>query len=464
LSGPGVQDALAGLSREERAALFERLRRRKEAGGAPRESIPRRPPGLDPVPASFAQERLWFLDRLRPGNAAYNIPQALRIAGELSPAVLAAILGEVARRHEALRTTFAERDGQPVEVIAPPAPPGGWALPVIDLSGLPEGGRAAELRRLAQEEIARPFDLARGPLLRTTLLRLGTAEHGLFLVMHHVISDGWSMGVLVREIMDLYAASFAGRPSPLPELQVQYPDFAAWQRGWLRGEVLDRQIAYWRQRLGGAPTSLPLPVDRPRPAVPSYRGAQLSVLLSPALARDLAQLARRQEATLYMVFLAALQALLARLTGEVDIPVGSPIANRNRAEIEPLIGFFVNTLVMRGDLAGDPAFRELLARARRTALEAYAHQDVPFEQIVEDLHPERHLAVNPLFQVMYALQNAPLDSLDLPGLSFSGLELATVTAQFDLELNVVEESGFLEGPVVITNTHSVGVARDATIA
>ncbi|HSG38002.1 MAG TPA: amino acid adenylation domain-containing protein, partial [Thermoanaerobaculia bacterium] len=305
------------------------------------EAVPRRPPGADPVPASFAQERLWFLDRLRPGDPAYNIPDALRVRGVLSRALLEAVLGEVVRRHEALRTTFEEREGQPVQVVAPPRP---WRLPLADLSALPEEARRAEAVRVAGEEAARPFDLGRGPLLRTMLLRLDEAEHALLLTMHHIVSDGWSMGVLVREVGALYAAAAAGTPSPLPELPVQYPDFALWQRRWLEGGELERQLGYWRGRLDGVPVSLDLPADRPRPAVPSHRGAVARFLSGPALSGELERFARGQGATLFMAVLAGFQALLARVSGQEDFAVGSPIANRTRAEVEPLIGFFVNTL------------------------------------------------------------------------------------------------------------------------
>jgi amino acid adenylation domain-containing protein len=397
-------------------------------------TVPRRPPGLDPVPASFAQERLWFLDRLMPGSPAYNLPNALRLLGELSPGALEAAFGAVVRRHESLRTTFRERDGHPEQVIAPP---GRWALPRVDLAALPEERRAAEARRLAEEEAVRPFDLARGPLLRTTLLRLGAAEHGLLLAMHHIVSDGWSMGVLVREVALAYAEQ------PLPELPIQYADFAVWQRGWLSGEELERQLSYWRRQLAGVPASLDLPADRPRPALPTQRGARLPAAFDPALAAELGRLSRGSGSTLFMVLLAGFQALLRRLTGRHDVPVGSPIANRNRAEIEPLIGFFVNTLVLRGDLAGDPSFGELLARVRRTTLDAYAHQDLPFEQLVEELRPQRHLAVTPLFQVLFTLQNTPFDGVDLPGLSFAPLEFAVTSAQFDLELIAWEAGGTL---------------------
>jgi amino acid adenylation domain-containing protein len=441
-----VQDRLAGLSREQRAALFEQIRKRKEGQAAP-ERIPRRPPEADPIPASYAQERLWFLERLAPGGSAYNIPMALRVSGDLDPAALAAALGEIVRRHEALRTTFAERDGQPVQVIAPPS---AWTLPLVDLAALPAEARTAESLRLAQEESERPFDLEAGPLLRAVLLRLDLsdrAEHALLLDMHHIVSDGWSMGVLVREISALYPAALSASPSPLSELPIQYADFALWQRGWLRGEVLERQIGYWRTKLDGAPASIDLPTDRPRPATPTWRGAHLRTRLDAALARELAQAARRAEASPYMLLLAAFQTLLGRFSGQHDLTVGSPIANRNRAEIEPLIGFFVNTLVMRGDLAGDPPFRELLARVRRTALEAYAHQDLPFERLVEELRPERHLSLNPLFQVMCAMQNAPVGAVDLPGLSLAPLEFEAASAQFDLELNVWEDE---DGLSVVT--------------
>ncbi len=359
----------------------------------------------------------------------------LRIEGEISPAVLAAILGEVIRRHEILRTTFRETGGRPVQVIAPPGP---WRLPLVDLAALPADRRDGEAWRLAREEASRPFGLERGPLLRAVLLRLAAAEHVLAFTMHHSVSDGWSMGVLVREITALYGAAVSGTPSPLSELPIQYADFAVWQRQRLKGEVLEEQLAYWRQRLTGVPAALDLPADRPRPAVPTYRGARLRAVFGPDFARGVAQLARRHKASPYMVLLSGFQALLGRLGGQEDLAVGSPIANRHRAEVEPLIGFFVNTLVLRADLSGDPAFDELLGRTRRTTLEAYAHQDLPFERLVEELRPQRHLSLNPLFQAICAMQNAPVGRMDLPGLSLSPVELEATTAQFDLELNVWE--------------------------
>jgi hypothetical protein len=410
MSGSAVAGRLAGLSREQRALLFEQLRKRREQA-AP-EGIPRRDPGADPPPASFAQERLWLIDRLQPGLPTYNIPLALRIEGEARPAVLRAVLGEIVRRHEALRTTFREADGRPVQVIAPP---GRWELPLVDLSALPAGLRLETARRLAQEEAERPFDLQRGPLLRATLLRLAPTEHALLLDLHHVIADGWSLGVLVREITALYGAAVTGAPSPLPALPVQYADFAVWQRGWLQGETLERQLAYWREALAGLPPSLDLPADRPVPAERTHAGARFRVPLDRGLARDVAALARRFEATPFAVLLAAFQALLARLTGASGLAVGSPIANRNRSEVESLIGFFVNTLVYRTDLAGDPGFGEILDRVRELALGAYAHQDLPFEKLVEAVAPERDLARSPLFQALLVVQNAPLPAPVLGG-------------------------------------------------
>ncbi|HLL47749.1 MAG TPA: condensation domain-containing protein, partial [Longimicrobiaceae bacterium] len=352
------------------------------------------------LPLSFAQERLWFLDRLQPDSAFYNIPAALGLGGALDVEALGRALGEIVRRHEALRTVFTEVEGSPVQTVAPF---GGFALPVEDLSRLEEGERAAAATRSVAEGAARPFDLGEGPLFRASLLRLDTEEHVLLLCMHHVVSDEWSLGVLFGELSALYAAYREGRPSSLPELPVQYADYAVWQRAHLSGETLDRQLAYWRERLADAPALLELPTDRPRPPVPANRGTHESVDLPGELLARLRALGRREGATLYMTLLSAVQVLLSRYAGSDDVVVGSPIAGRTRGETEGLIGFFVNTLVLRTDLSGDPGFREVLGRVREATLGAYEHQELPFEKLVAELQPERSLGHTPLFQVMFSV-------------------------------------------------------------
>ncbi|HEU4561131.1 MAG TPA: amino acid adenylation domain-containing protein, partial [Longimicrobium sp.] len=387
------------------------------------------------LPLSFAQERLWFIDRLEPGSAVYNIPVARRLEGALDRAALERSLGEIVRRHEALRTVFAEADGSPVQVIAPF---GGFALPVEDLSGLGEADREAAARRRAGEEMQRPFDLAAGPLFRAALLRLGAEDHVLLLSMHHIVSDGWSMGVLFRELSALYEAYREGRESPLPKLGVQYADHAVWQRDQLDGEALDRQLAYWRARLAGAPELLELPTDRPRPAVQTYRGAHERIELPGDLLERLRALARSEGATLYMVGLGAFQVLLSKYSGSDDIVVGSPVAGRTRKEVEGLIGFFVNTLVLRTDLGGDPGFREILRRVREATLGAYDHQEVPFEKLVAELQPARSLGHSPLFQVMFSLDHASGADSVLAGLEMKPVGAERETAKFDLSLGLVE--------------------------
>ncbi|HEX9937035.1 MAG TPA: amino acid adenylation domain-containing protein, partial [Longimicrobium sp.] len=394
------------------------------------------------LPLSFAQERLWFIDRLEPGSAVYNIPAAWRLKGALDRAALERSLGEIVRRHDTLRTVFAEVGGSPVQVVAPF---GGFALPVEELSGLSEADREAAVRRRAGEEAARPFDLAAGPLVRAGLLRLGEEEHVLLLSMHHIVSDGWSMGVFLRELTALYAAYRDGGESPLPELPVQYADYAVWQREQLEGEVLDRQLAYWRERLAGAPELLELPTDQPRPAVQTYRGASVPVALSPELVERLQALGRSEGATLYMTLLGAFQVLLHKYSGSDDIVVGSPIAGRTRKEIEELIGFFVNTLVLRTDLSGDPSFRETLRRVREATLGAYEHQEVPFERLVAELQPERSLSHSPLFQVMFTLENGGGGGAALQELSVSGVGAALGGAKFDLSLALTATAKGMHG-------------------
>jgi amino acid adenylation domain-containing protein len=422
----------------ELAAALADLKERAAPPLAPLPEAVRRGGGL---PLSFAQERLWFLDQLEPASARYNVPIRLDLEGDLDPAAFAAALAGVVRRHESLRTSFAVRGGTPVQEIAPPAP---VPLPVVDLAALPPEGARRVLRRLARAEARRPFDLARAPLLRVLLVRHGAGSHTAVVNLHHIISDGWSMGVLLRDLAGLYRTRGAAGAAELPELPVQYADFAAWQRGWLAGEVLEAQLAYWRRRLGGVPV-LELPADRPVPAVRSHRGGTLALVVAPRLAGAVRELARRRSATPFMLLLAAFQAWLGRLSGRDDLAVGSPIANRTRSEIEGLVGFFVNTVVLRAELAGDPPFVEHLERARDRALEAYAHQDVPFERLVEELAPERDLAHSPLFQVLFILQNAPFARVELPGIELRAEAVETGTAKFDLTLALAEDGDALAG-------------------
>ncbi|HYO14677.1 MAG TPA: amino acid adenylation domain-containing protein, partial [Thermoanaerobaculia bacterium] len=393
-------------------------------------------PRHDDLPLSFAQQRLWFLDQLAPESPLYNLPAPLRIAGPLDVAVLARSLTEIVRRHEVLRTVFASVDGELVQRVQPS---GSFGLPVIDLSALPEAEREALALALAGTEASRPFDLVRGPLFRSALLRMGPEDHVALVTMHHIVSDGWSMDLMVRELTTLYPAFLAGDRSPLPPLPVQYADFALWQRSWLQGEVLESQVDYWKRQLDGAPAVLELPLDRPRPAEPSYRGAVRSMALPFSLAEEIRGLCRQQRVTPFMALLAAWAVLLGRHAAQDDLLLGTPIAGRNRREIETLIGFFVNTLVLRSDLSGNPTFSELLARVRRTALDAFTHQDLPFERVVEEVVVERNLAVSPLFQVLFTLQNAPREELKVPGLMLSQLDVDTGVSKFDLSL-VLEES------------------------
>ena len=417
----------------KRRALFEKLLRQEKAGSASTSTIVRRP-ASGSVPASFAQGRLWFFDQLEPNSALYNIPMALHLDGLLDPAVLQRSLDEVVRRHEALRTCFKTVAGEPMQVIEAIYC---LEIPFIDLSKLPEHERSAEAMRLCGEEAQRPFDLRQPLLLRARLFRLEPRQHLLFLNLHHIIADGWSIGVLLRELGSLYEAFSKGQPSQLAELPIQYADFAVWQRDWLQGEVLEKLLGYWRKQLKGAPALLELPIARSRPALQSYRGARETALFPLSLLRALEALSREEGASLFMTLLAAFQTLLCRYSGQEDITVGSPIAGHNRMEVEGLIGLFVNTLVLRGDLSGNPTFRELLRRVREMTLAAYAHQELPFEKLVEELQPDRSLSHSPLYQVFFALQNtaepAKLDELNL------SLEIIfTGTSKLDLSVDMSE--------------------------
>jgi amino acid adenylation domain-containing protein len=417
--------------------------RRGATGAAPPPLVPA-DRGAE-IPLSFAQQRLWFLDKLEPGGAVYNVSDAVRLRGALDLPALESSLTEIVARHESLRTRFGEVAGRPVQVIDPPRR---LKLDAEDLSGLADGAREAELRRLLREEEERPFDLGAGPLLRVRLYRLGEEEHVLAATMHHVISDGWSMGVLTRELGRLYAAHAAGLPAALPELKIQYADYAVWQRGWLRGEVLEEQLSYWRGQLAGAPAALALPADKPRPPRPSHRGAYAPVRFDAETTRLLKELSRRHNTTLFVTLLAGFQALLSRWSGQEDVVVGTVTAGRTRAETEGLIGFFVNALALRTDLSGDPSVAELLRRATDVCLGAYAHQDVPFEKLVEELGVTRDLSRTPLFQVALVLQNTAEQALEMPGLQAGGVggEVEeTGAAKFDLLLSLAERGDELRG-------------------
>ena len=439
------------------AELAGRVERTLRAGQRPQAPPIKRVPREGAFPLSFAQQQLWLIDQLNPGNSAYHSFFALRLVGSLDIVALQRSLNEIVRRHDSLRATFAITDGQPVQVIAPTL---ALPLPVVDLCEWPTAERTAQVRYLAQVQARRPFDLAKGPLIRATLLQLGAAEYFLLLTMHHIVVDGWSVGVLFVELETLYTAFTNGKPSPLPDLPIRYVDFACWQREWLQGEELERQLAYWNRQLEHAPAVLQLPTDRPRPPIQTLHGARQSVVLPKSLSEGLEALSQREGVTLFMTLLAAFKALLWRYTGQTDIVVGSPVANRNRPEVEGLVGYFVNTLVLRTSLAGNPTFYELLTRVRETALDAYVHQELPFEKLVEALQPEREKSYNPLFQVMFILQNAPVRIPTLLGLSVTPMALDVGAAQFDLTLEVEETERGMSGAI----EYNTDLFDEATIA
>jgi len=417
-------------------------------------------PAIEPVPRdrelpmSFAQRRLWFLDRLVPQNAFYNMSGTYRLKGSLDRESLAESLNEIIKRHEILRTTFAERESQLVQVVAKEQC---LNVPLVDLGGLAD--QEAEALWLASEEAQRPFDLCRGPLLRATLVKLHEDEHILLLTMHHIISDGWSLGLLLKELEIFYDARVTQSIPKAPELPIQYADFAAWQQRWFQGDVLDIELNYWSQQLGSSPPLLELPTDRPRPATQRYRGNNVSCLLPGSLVQSLRSLSQEESVTLFMTLLAAFQVLLARYTGQEDVLIGSVTANRNRSEVEKLIGFFVNTVVFRTSLANDPSFRELLGRVREVTLGAYAHQDVPFEIVVEQLHPERSLSHNPLFQVMFTFQSLTTQEWSLHGVKISPVKIHETSAKFDLTFAVTEA-----GPELVLDVeYNIDLFNQATI-
>ncbi len=452
---------LAALTPEQRA----RFTRRLAADGLAdpdAEIVPRRS-DAGPLPASLMQQRLWLLDQMEPGNPFYNLPLlGFRLAGPLDRRALGAAWAEIARRHEALRTTFAALDGAPVQVVAPPAPPAAPPpLSLADLAALPAPARPAAARAVSLAEARRPFDLARGPLWRTALLRLDAEDHLLLVTMHHIVSDAWSIRVLYGELTALYGAFRHGRPSPLPELPVQYPDFALWQRRRLSGPLLAAEIAFWRGQLAGAPERLELPTDRPRPSGRSYRGRRRTLALPAELPAALAGLAQASGASLFMVLLSGLDALLHRLTGQDDLVLGSPVAGRNHVGTEGLIGFFVNTVVLRIRLAGELTLRQLVGRVREVVLDVYEHQELPFDRLVEEIQPRRSAAYGPVFQAMFSLQNVATPDFALEGLAVTPQWIDNGTAQTDLILFAGAQRGSLD---VLQLEYSTDLFDDTTIA
>ncbi len=387
-------------------------------------------------PASFAQQRLWFFDQLTPGNSFYNVSTILHLTGPLNLTVLEQTFNEIVRRHEALRTTFAAIEGKQMQIISPRL---NIPLKILNLQELPKVEREKQAKKLAELESEQPFNLATGPLIRISVIQLEETENILLLTMHHIVSDDWSMGVLIRELGTIYKFFAKNQPSPLPELPLQYADFSEWQRECLQGEKLETLLAYWRQQLKGI-SVLNLPTDRPKTHQQTYQGASQFLEIPKKLSDEIKALAKQENVSLFMILLATFQVLLYRYTQQEDIAIGTPLANRNQSEIEALIGFFVNSLVLRTNLAANPTFKEILARVREVTLDAYAHQDLPFEKLVENLHPERLLNRHPLFQVVFSLQNAPMETLELPELTLNSLTWEAKTTRFDLELHLWEPS------------------------
>ncbi len=425
------------LSGSQRALLEERLKRAKQAASRPAEaraSIPRRP-AEEAIPLSFAQQRLWFLDQLEPGSPVYNVCQALRIQGGLNVAALEQALNEVVRRHEVLRTSFVATEGHPVQMISAERR---LAVTFVDLAAGASGPAREELHRLLREESRKPFDLSRDLLVRALLVKTGATEHTLLLTLHHIISDGWSIGILFRELAALYDGHLRGEEVALPELPIQYADYVFWERDTLQGPTLDRLLSFWRKELEGPLPVLQLPVDHPRTVGVTSRGAAQTIQLSRSLTAAVKQLCQTEGSTLFMTLLTAFQVLLHRWSGQEDIVVGSVVAGRRKVDLEKLIGFFVNTLVFRGDLGGDPTFRELLARTRDRAIGVLAHQDLPFERLVNELRPDRTVSRNPLFQAMFVLQNAPMAPTNLAQLQFEPFDVDNGTSKFDLTLSMME--------------------------
>src|SRR5437588_6893512 len=432
-----LRQKLAALSPAKRALLELKLMKRNGSKVAAEVKIARRS-NRGTATLSYNQQGLWVLSQLMPDSWLYQIPKAVRLTGNLNVPAMQATLNEIVARHESLRTTFKTIDGIPVQSIAESLC---LETPLIDLSHLPEPDREAEAKSILSSEGRRPFNLADGPLIRSLLLRMKDDDHILLVTTHHIVTDGWSMGIFHRELMELYEAFASDRPSSLPELPIQYADYAIWHRKWFEGAVYESQLAYWKKQFATPAPVLELPTDNARSsshAYRAYRGETQTLHLSKELTRKVNEFCRTESATPFMALLAAFKVLLNRYTGEEDLVVGSPIAGRCLAETEPLIGLFINVLALRVDLSGNPTFRELLSRVKDTALGAYAHQDLPFETLVRELHPDRTLANNPIFQVMFVLQNEPVPPLEFGGLKTSHVQVDNVTTNFDLTLDITE--------------------------
>jgi amino acid adenylation domain-containing protein len=408
-------------------------------------------------PLSFAQERLWFLYRLEPDSPVYNIPAAFRLTGRLDSAAFERAVNAIVKRHESLRTGFPTIDGQPIQIISPFA---SFAIPCADLSALPETERETEARRLADEDARQPFDLARSPLLRVKLLRLGEQSHVALITMHHIVSDGWSNEVFLNELTAFYTSFSGGASLELPELPIQYADFAEWEQEWFRNGGAETQLSYWKQQLEGHQQVLDLPLDRPRPPVQTHHGASQQFSLAKDVSVALVELSRQQNVTLFMTLLAAFQTLLYRYSGQDDITVGIPVANRNQIETEGLIGFFVNMLALRTSFSGQPTFKELLARVKEAALGAFAHQQLPFEKLIQELTLERSSSHAPLVQVMFNLQNVPQQTIELEGLTLGIIEFENQTTKFDLAMSVEQQH---TGEIIATIQYNTDIFDASTI-
>ncbi|HEU5381257.1 MAG TPA: amino acid adenylation domain-containing protein, partial [Ktedonobacteraceae bacterium] len=453
-----LSTALQPISREQRQGQLQAY-----LGGLPAEEIEallatEREHSYQIFPVSFAQQRMWVLDQIIPDPAAYTILGGLRLTGKLHRRALEQALSEIVARHNVFRTVFLAVGGRPVQVVKPPS-----ALHLVpcDLCHLSQAEQETEVRRLLAEEVHRPFDLAKGPLFRPSLIQLGEEEHVLMLTVHHIVFDGWSQGVLIQELAQLYEAFAAGQPSPLSTLALQYTDYTQWQREWFQGSMMQEQLAFWRKQLSGSLPRLELPTDHPRPPVQTSAGARYVFAVPPAIAKELTALGQQEGATLFMLMLTAFTTLLSRYSGQTDVLIGTPIANRTRAEMENMIGCFINTLVLRTDLSDNPSLRTLLKRVQQVALDAYAHQDLPFEKIVEEVQPERNLSHSPLFQVMFVFQNAPQSLPALGDLAINGLPMLTqIIAEFDLTLYMWETAEGLEGCF----KYNTDLFEEATIA